>query len=409
MTYFNYDPGRGLDGEERKQLDRIQHILAKAQAQGWNDIVEAAASAKGINNRTRLKDFYRKVSAMAKARGDVPNFNPNPKPNPKPAMADQGHDNKEVLDPVLQAPPVRREYTQNTSASGHGQATTQPIPEASFGHRPAPAPEPGPGSAAPGSAPDFGGGGLPPREQQENAEKLAKVLIDLYCDKVPQLAAWPIRTPESKITQLHRSGEIDMNTEMAVPAGAGTVSMTFGEYLRILPEQIKAAVTPDEQWKAGVFENLVIVLKKKGAGITPEQTLMLMVGQHLVGTALAVLSVRGDIERMMKDMREFSKGAGSNRSTPPPPPPPPPPGQDGGGGDGDLPLTPAEEVREGGAGIVFEQPLHDGGVDAGHGGFNPVEINPAMAGAAPAPDLIEQPPANAVLPDNDFSPNLGSN
>ena len=128
---------------------------------------------------------------------------------------------------------------------------------------------------------------------------------------------------ERKMNKLSREGEIDFSIQ--IPYDYATEStMSAGEFVQEYNQQNKNALTVSPDFKEKTMPVLKRVLEKRGIGMTDEQYLIYLFGKDIAVKGVMFMTARGQMNEIIKMMKEMTqeRGGSNNFSKQPPPPPP---------------------------------------------------------------------------------------
>jgi len=139
------------------------------------------------------------------------------------------------------------------------------------------------------------------KEKTTGAKLMVDVVIDLYsklcgfAGKIPQIS-------EDKIDRLVAEGEIDPSIQ--IPTEAGNLSIK--EFAQEYNESIKDAFEVSDEFKETVSPIMERVFKKRGIGMTDEQSLAYYFGTDLLTKGVQVVSLRKTTNNLIDSLKENS-------------------------------------------------------------------------------------------------------
>lgn len=161
---------------------------------------------------------------------------------------------------------------------------------------------------------------MPEEDQVDSANMLADVIINAYCGGT-RLIPKVVEISDKKLEQLHEDGEIDMYRN--IPTHRGSHQMiTVKNYIGNFNNEISGKFETSEETKQAARPLLAHILKSKGAGMTPEQALIALVAQDLIGKGFALWQGFGQRSEMLNHLRELNANAPKQTAPMPPTPPP---------------------------------------------------------------------------------------
>lgn len=395
--YKFFKPESDHNYEDKQYIRKIENILADARKNNRTDLIERIEKQGTILNSSGLKKFYYDLAQVHKGKVRVLNRKPKTQkeisqPSPAPiAMPEKTTSPaptippvtapepplppSEFFDPLTSNAPKERGYTSGMPAGGGGAPPVDPggtIPEPSYS-----APSGGLGSVPP-NTPDNRFSqtkDLPQAEKNKSARDLAKIAVDLYSEKVPQIFTWLTKIKESNIREWAMNGEVDLNLKVNLPHPqnpATIVKYTVAEYFQVLNVQSETAFETSEEFKAEILPHVEKILQKRDWGVTDEQVVLFMVANDLFSKGMMAMSIKGQISDLVDQLKETtsymrkngtlpneaapsSPSASSPNAPEPPPSPPEPPSSPAPDGSPERPLEPeVEEVSDEGDTIQSE-------------------------------------------------------
>jgi hypothetical protein len=158
---------------------------------------------------------------------------------------------------------------------------------------------------------------------EKSPDQLAEVAIGVY-EYLMSLAPKIVMFNEKKLNDMHRKGEIDL--KIPVPYDADGNVIPVDQYVQKFNASAKEAGIVSDDFKQKVTPILIRIFRKKGLGLTDEQTLMILIGQDVIqrGVMLFQLKVQGNsIIAHLKELKEEMKKAPEKQPQPEKPVTPP--------------------------------------------------------------------------------------
>lgn len=352
-----------ISKEEKILLGKISDLASIAMSQGesWQDVVRPSELISQCKNKTHLQKIYADMMTLAKARGYKPATNQSTRPTilgkeipgyrnsqqqsstdtlSQPTMS-------EILTSVPASPPSTHQpanpqattssappHEKMSSADGQGDIPTPPnmtddlggdplltqnvkqrdyvgggqqpsnetIPEPQVNYAKPPEPERIPEADEKFSDVED----LPPAQKAKAAKDMAKMIIDLYSEKIPAAFRWGAKLSDGKISELHQTGVIDFKMIVEVPTPYPR-KISLGEYVTEFNSNIDGEFGVTDEWKEEVEPTLIEVLKKHKMGMTPEQKLLYMVGTDLAQKVMALVGIKNALNSNLEYWKEQTK------------------------------------------------------------------------------------------------------
>lgn len=277
-------------------------------------------------------------------------------------------------DPAQLQQPLGEARISQQPAAAEVDPFAKAIKDSKAGKAKDPGGAPGPGKAGPAekSEPLIANPALKnlsPEQSQMAAANMAKMMMHGYV-RANKYADDKLQISEKQLLKIRTAGKIDMETP--IPIEGGMVS--FEEFLRTFNQQARGTIVVTPEFQEEVLPLLTNVLAKRGAGLSDEQMLLMLVGQDIAAKGQQFIAMKGMLKSFMDFGLEMTKRNNGGReeapvvqmrnvpSTPaapdPPPPPPPPPAPPA--ADGARPGQPeANYVDPGGTGTDGAIITHD--------------------------------------------------
>ena len=158
------------------------------------------------------------------------------------------------------------------------------------------------------------------RTKTKSAEYMADTAIAAY-ESLHEGGKEYIKYNESKLEMKAIKGEFDIRIlEVEIPYDEKDLSQTISvkDFLTKMNDETDEALKVDPDFKEKARPLLIEVFKKKGWGLTPEQQLLILIGEDLIPKVVQLIAIKNNMQYILDlGMRIYAKGGGGIINNPP--------------------------------------------------------------------------------------------